>query len=72
MVATLLNKGFASTFGFGVVGQRITVSWTLFEGQDAVVTLNKGTTKMEDNCSPSLSHSVNFNLDSVHQAKNTE
>lgn len=60
----LVKQGdLSSTFGFELLDENYRVM-TLFEGQDAVVTLTKGQRRWKTTA-PVTSHSVNFNLDSV-------
>lgn len=53
----------SSTFGFELLDENYRVM-TLLEGQDAVVTLTKGSRRWKTTA-PVTSHSVNFNLDSI-------
>lgn len=60
----LIKQGdLSSTFGFELLDENYRVM-TLFEGQDAVVTLTKGQRRWKTTA-PVTSHSVNFNLDSI-------
>lgn len=60
----LIKQGdLSSTFGFELLDENYHVI-TLFEGQDAVITLTKGQGKWKTTV-PVTSHSVNFNLDSI-------
>ena len=60
----LIKQGdLSSTFGFELLDENYRVM-TLFEGQDAVVTLTKGQRRWKTTVSVT-SHSVNFNLDSI-------
>ena len=56
----LIKQGdLSSTFGFELLDENYRVM-TLFEGQDAVVTLTKGQRRWKTTA-PVTSHSVNFN-----------
>lgn len=60
----LIKQGdLSSTFGFELLDENYRVM-TLFEGQDAVVTLTKGQRRWKTTA-PVTSYSVNFNLDSI-------
>ena len=60
----LIKQGdLSSTFGFELLDENYRVM-TLFEGQNAVVTLTKGPRRWKTTA-PVTSHSVNFNLDSI-------
>ena len=60
----LIKQGdLSSTFGFELLDENYRVM-TLFEGQDAVITLTKGQRRWKTTA-PVTSHSVNFNLDSI-------
>ncbi len=60
----LIKQGdLSSTFGFELLDENYR-AMTLFEGQDAVVTLTKGQRRWKTTA-PVTSHSVNFNLDSI-------
>ena len=60
----LIKQGdLSSTFRFELLDENYRVM-TLFEGQDAVITLTKGQRRWKTTA-PVTSHSVNFNLDSI-------
>ena len=60
----LIKQGdLSSTFGFELLDENYRVM-TLFEDQDAVVTLTKGQRRWKTTATVT-SHSVNFNLDSI-------
>lgn len=60
----LIKQGdLSSIFGFELLDENYRVM-TLFEGQDAVITLTKGQRRWKTTA-PVTSHSVNFNLDSI-------
>ena len=60
----LIKQGdLSSIFGFELLDENYRAT-TLFEGQDAVVTLTKGQRRWKTTA-PVTSHSVNFNLDSI-------
>lgn len=60
----LIKQGdLSSIFGFELLDENYR-AMTLFEGQDAVVTLTKGQRRWKTTA-PVTSHAVNFNLDSI-------
>lgn len=60
----LIKQGdLSSTFGFELLDENYRVI-TLFEGQDAVITLTKGQGRWKTTA-PVTNHSVNFHLDSI-------